>query len=108
MIQQRSHIDAFGFGCLLLNFGALFAFMGVNLSAFIHYFLRNERKTFWNCVSPLIGFAVCAYLWSSLGKWAIMTGSIWLMTGILYGAWRTAGFRKPMEFVRLEGDDSRT
>jgi putrescine importer len=108
VIQQRSHVDAFGFGCLLLNFGALFAFMGVNLSAFVHYFLRNERKTFWNCVSPLIGFAVCAYLWSSLGKWAIMTGFVWLTTGILYGAWRTAGFRKPMEFVRLEGDDSRT
>src|ERR1700722_1565617 len=105
VIQQRSHVDAFGFGCLLLNFGALFAFMGVNLSAFLHYFLRSERKTFWNCVSPLIGFAVCAYLWASLGKWAIIAGFGWLLTGILYGAWRTSFFRKPIQFASVDNDE---
>jgi len=104
-IQQRSHVDAFGFGCLLLNFGALFAFMGVNLSAFLHYFLRSERKTFWNCVSPLIGFAVCAYLWASLGKWAIIAGFGWLLTGIIYGAWRTSFFRKPIQFASVDSEE---
>jgi len=105
MIQQNSNVDAYGFGCLLLNFGALFAFMGVNLCAFLHYFLRSERKTFWNCVSPVIGFAVCAYLWASLGKWAIIAGFGWLMTGILYGAWRTSFFRKPIQFASVDNDD---
>ena len=105
VIQQRSHVDAFGFGCLLLNFGALFAFMGVNISAFLHYFLRSERKTFWNCLSPLIGFAVCAYLWASLGKWAIIAGFGWLLTGIIYGAWRTSFFRKPIQFASVDSDE---
>ena len=105
VIQQHSHIDAFGFGCLLLNFGALFAFMGVNLSAFLHYYLRSERKTFWNFVSPLIGFAVCAYLWASLGKWAIIAGFGWLTTGIIYGAWRTSFFTKPVQFAKVDSDD---
>ncbi|HTA95155.1 MAG TPA: APC family permease [Verrucomicrobiae bacterium] len=106
MIQQNSNVDAYGFGCLLLNFGALFAFMGVNLCAFLHYFLRSERKTFWNCVSPVIGFAVCAYLWASLGKWAIIAGFGWLLTGILYGAWRTSFFRKPIQFASVDGDET--
>jgi putrescine importer len=105
IIQERTQVDAYGFGCLLLNFGALFAFMGVNISAFLHYFLRSERKTFWNFLSPLIGFAVCAYLWGSLGKWAIIAGFAWLLTGILYGAWRTSFFRNPIQFASVDSDD---
>jgi len=104
VIQERANVDAYGFGCLLLNFGALFAFMGVNVSAFLHYFLRGERKTFWNFASPLLGFTVCAYLWSSLGKWAILAGCSWLTIGILYGAWRTSFFRKPIQFADLGND----
>jgi putrescine importer len=102
IIQERSRVDAYGFGCLLLNFGALFAFMGVNVSAFLHYFVRSERKTIWNFFPPLIGFAVCAYLWSSLGKWAIIAGFSWLLTGLIYGAWRTSFFTKPIQFANVD------
>ena len=105
-IQEFEHVDAFSFGIQLLNFGALFAFMGVNLCAFIHYFLRSDRKSFWNAVSPLAGFAVCAYLWGNLGKWAIIVGFCWLATGIIYGAWRTSFFRKPIQFAGAGGDES--
>ena len=100
VIQEVKQVDAYGFGCLLLNFGALLAFMGVNAAAFLHYFIRSERKTFWNCVSPLLGFAVCAYLWYSLGKWAIIAGLCWLATGLIYGAWRTAFFTRPIQFAQ--------
>ncbi|HTV63261.1 MAG TPA: APC family permease [Verrucomicrobiae bacterium] len=98
-IQEFKHVDAYGFGCVLLNFGALFAFMGVNVAAFLHYFARSERKLFWNFVSPLTGFLVCAYLWGSLGKWAIIAGFCWLATGIIYGAWRTSFFTEPIQFA---------
>ena len=40
--------------------------MGVNLSAFIHYCWRAERKTLLNLLPPLLGFLICAYLWWSL------------------------------------------
>jgi amino acid transporter len=103
-IQEIKHVDAYGFGCLLLNFGALFAFMGVNVSAFLHYFVRSERKSFWNFVSPLMGFAICACLWCSLGKWAIIVGFCWLATGIIYGAWRTSFFQKPLQFAGDNGE----
>jgi putrescine importer len=105
-IQEIKHVDAYGFGCLLLNFGALLAFMGVNVSAFLHYYLRSERKSFWNFISPLMGFAVCAYLWVSLGKWAIIVGLCWLATGVIYGAWRTSLYRKPIQFAAIDRDEA--
>jgi len=92
-------------GAELLNFGALIAFMGVNASAFVHYFLRGERKTFWNFVFPILGFAVCFYLWFSLGGKAKIAGLLWLGAGLLYGAWRTACFTKPLPFAKIESDD---
>ncbi len=90
----------YALGCDLLNFGALIAFMGVNASALLHYFVRAERKSIWNLLAPVFGFLVCAYLW----WWGLQTkahiiGAIWLLTGILYGAWRTNFFRKPMQFA---------
>ena len=103
-VQEFEHVDAYGFGCVLLNFGALFAFMGVNVSCFLRYFVRGERRTFWNCIAPLLGFAVCAYLWASLGKWAIIVGVCWLATGILYGAWRTSFFQKPIQFAGVSDE----
>jgi putrescine importer len=104
-IQELAHVDAYGFGALLLNFGALLAFMGVNLCAFLHYFVRNERKSFWSFVAPLAGFGVCAYLWWSLGKWAIIVGFCWLATGVIYGAWRTSFFRKPLQFTSADTNE---
>jgi amino acid transporter len=95
---------SFALGCELLNFGALIAFMGVNLAALLHYYIRGDRKKIWNFLSPVIGFVVCAYLWWSLGRMAHIVGAIWLLTGILYGAWRTSFFRKPMDFAKLEDE----
>jgi amino acid transporter len=86
----------------LLNFGALVAFMGVNVSCFIRYFLRSERKSPGALLQPLLGFAVCLYLWLSLGSYAKIAGLIWLSGGVLYGAWRTSFFRKSLEFDRID------
>jgi amino acid transporter len=89
---------SYGLGAELLNFGAFIAFMGVNLSALIHYWWRAERKTLVNLVPPLLGFVICAYLWWSLSWPARLAGFAWLATGIAYGAWKTQGFKKPIEF----------
>lgn len=105
-IQEFGHVDAYSFGCVLLNFGALFAFMGVNAAAFLHYFLRNGRRTIWDFTLPLLGFVICAYLWCSLGKWAIIVGVCWLATGIVYGAWRTSFFQRPIQFASTSGEES--
>lgn len=109
---ENDKIDAFGFGCQLLNFGALLAFMGVNACAFLHYVLRHRDDSIWKIISSaaasLLGFAVCAFLWVSLGKWAIIVGLCWLATGVIYGAWRTNFFRKPIQFSNADETNSKT
>jgi amino acid transporter len=89
-------------GAELLNFGALVAFMGVNVSAFFRYYLRAGRKNVWNLLAPLLGFSVCLYLWLNLGLKARVAGLVWLALGVLYGAWRTRGFRRRLEFDPIQ------
>jgi amino acid transporter len=95
----------YSLGAQLLNFGALIAFMGVNASSFALYFLRNERKTFTNFIVPVLGFSICLYLFFSLGFKAKIAGLCWLTTGVLYGAYRTSWFRKPLLFYRIENNN---
>jgi len=97
----------YSLGAELLNFGALIAFMGVNAAAFVRYFLRGPRRTVWNFLPPVLGFAVCGYLWASLGAKAKIAGLCWLAAGLLYGAWRTAFFTRPLQFAPLDPDDGR-
>jgi amino acid transporter len=85
-------------GAEMLNFGAFIAFMGVNVAAFVRYFLRAERRTVWNFAWPVGGFGICAYIWWELSTPAKILGAAWLTIGLLYGAWKTSGFRKAMSF----------
>jgi amino acid transporter len=98
---------SYGLGAELLNFGAFIAFMGVNLSALVHYWWRAERKAPLNLVPPLLGFLICAYLWWSLSWPARAAGFVWLLTGVAYGAWKTRGFRKPIEFREADDEEGR-
>lgn len=103
-------ILSYPLGAQLLNFGALIAFMGVNVSAFIHYYLKAEKKRFTYLIVPILGFTVCLYLWFSLGIKAKIVGISWLSLGLIYGAYRTNFFKKPLQFAKLESteeDDSK-
>lgn len=81
-------------GAELLNFGALIAFMGVNLAALTHYYIRGEDRTLWQLIPPALGFVICLFIWIHLSRLAIAVGSIWMIAGIAYGAWKTRGFRR--------------
>ncbi len=85
-------------GAELLNFGAILAFMGVNAAAFMRYFMRAEKRTPWNFLWPVLGFAICAYIWWQLSLPAKQLGAVWVTLGLIYGAWKTSGFRKVMSF----------
>lgn len=96
----------FPLGAQFVNFGALVAFMGVNASSFVHYFLRNNHRTFGHFIVPVLGFLICLYLWLSLGIVAKTIGLCWLTAGVLYGAWKTSWFRKPLKLAKIEnGED---
>jgi putrescine importer len=80
-------------GAELLNFGAFIAFMGVNAAAFVRFFLREEEKRISNFFVPVLGFFICAFIWWNLSPPAKIWGTVWVVVGIIYGAWRTKGFR---------------
>jgi putrescine importer len=83
-------------GAELLNFGALIAFMGVNLAALTHYYIRGADRTLWQLIPPALGFVICLFIWLHLSKLAMIVGSIWMITGIAYGAWKTKGFQSDL------------
>jgi amino acid transporter len=85
--------EAYGLGAEMLNFGALIAFMGVNVAAFLRYFVRSKEKKIGNLLPPIFGFLICLGLWLNLSRPAMIVGSIWMAAGILFGAIRTRGFR---------------
>jgi len=92
-------------GAQLLNFGALIAFMGVNLATFVHHFLREKKRTVGNSLPPLAGFAICLLLWVSLSEAAKVVGAIWMFVGIAFGAWKTRGFRGELVNFDLPPDE---
>jgi len=75
------------------NFGALIAFMGVNAAALMHYYVRAQRRRWIDLAAPVLGFLVCALLWSGLSLSSRVVGGVWMALGIAFGAWKTRGFK---------------
>ena len=80
----------------IVTFGALLAFMGVNLSALKHFWFSREavghRNFFLDAFVPGFGIAFCFVLLVSLQTWTKYAGLTWLAIGILYSAYKTRGF----------------
>jgi putrescine importer len=87
---------SYGLGAQILNFGALTAYMGVNVAAFVHYYVRATQRRMRDLWPPILGFLTCLLLWLNLSRPAKTVGLVWLTIGMAYGAWRTRGFRSGM------------
>ena len=84
----------------IVVFGALIAFMGVNLAALRHFWFSaaavGKRNFFKDAFVPVFGIVFCAVLLVSLQTWTKYAGLIWLAVGVAYGAYKTKGFtRRP-------------
>lgn len=81
----------------MLNFGAFLAFMGVNFSCFVQFYVKGQpgqkRHVLKDAVVPLVGFLFCLWIWSNLSRPSMVRGAIWLGAGLLYAAIKTRGFR---------------
>src|SRR5262249_28902617 len=99
-------VFSYGLGAEMLNFGALIAFMGVNLAAFMRYFVRGEKKKISNLIPPLAGFLICLLLWLNLSRPAKIAGTIWMAVGILFGALKTRGFRSNLIDFELPPEEA--
>jgi len=92
----------------VVTFGALIAFMGVNLVALLHFWFRKDaigkRNFIVDFFLPAFGVVFCFGLLLSLQIWTKWAGLFWLVIGVLYAAYKTRGFTlKPKLFDFSEG-----
>lgn len=82
----------------LINFGAFLAFMGVNAATIRVYWLQPppgyRRQWTTDIMVPGLGLLFCLWIWCSLPTPAQVVGGIWFVTGLLYAAILTRGFRR--------------
>lgn len=81
-------VFSYSLGADLLNFGALLAFMGVNISSMLRAWRQGRWSQWVPMLSSLAGFATCAVLWWSLDPIAKIVGMCWAIAGVLLWAVR--------------------
>jgi putrescine importer len=87
-------VFSYELGTELLNYGALLAFMGVNVASAVLAWRTSRLQQWIAILSSLIGFAVCLLIWFNLGRLAMIAGTAWAIVGIL--CWMLYGRRSRM------------
>lgn len=68
----------------LVNFGALSAFLLLNVSVFYHFIIKKKRSDYWNYFTlPLIGFIIIGFVWLNFATQTMVLGVSWLAIGII-------------------------
>ncbi len=75
----------------LVNFGALTAFMLLNITVFVYFYVKQRRfrNVFSYLVFPLIGLAVVGFVWSGFDRITFVFGGAWLLVGLVVGAFKS-------------------
>jgi amino acid transporter len=76
-------VFSYELGTELLNFGALLAFMGVNIASLLWGWRHGRWVQWFPMLLSVGGFATCLILWCSLGLLAKTVGTCWAIVGIL-------------------------
>jgi amino acid transporter len=89
-------IFSYQLGTELLNYGALLAFMGVNVSSAVLGWRQGRGSQWLPILISLLGFAVCLFIWMNLGPLARIVGTAWALFGLAFWLWygRKAGRNK--------------
>ncbi|MGC5701743.1 APC family permease [Pseudomonas sp. NFXW11] len=91
----------------MISFGALVAFSVVNLAVIKSHLgqgqgqPRSTARLLQYGLLPLIGFALIAWLWTSLSLLTLGIGLAWFALGLGYLALHTRGFRQPAPQVQF-------
>ena len=89
----------------LINFGAFFAFMAVNIASIREYYFMIGKKTIKsfliNFLPGALGFLTCLIIWLNLPAKTFIIGGGWMAAGIIYLAIRTKGFQKQIPVISL-------
>jgi len=76
-------IFSYQLGTELLNYGALLAFMGVNLASMLRGWRHGRMRQWFPMLLSLGGLVTCFFLWINLGTLARIAGTSWAGVGIL-------------------------
>lgn len=76
-------VFSYQLGTELLNYGALLAFMGVNLASILRGWRHGRFTQLVPMLFSLGGLITCFFLWINLGPLARVVGTTWALTGIL-------------------------
>lgn len=83
---------------LVIVFGALIGFMGVNLSTFAEYFVKQKKRSGADWIKyvlfPLIGLVVCVYIFMGMDTIGKIVGGIWFAIGLVFLAIASKGFTR--------------
>jgi putrescine importer len=69
-------------GAELLNYGALLAFMGVNVASAVLGWRRGRGKEWLPIAVSLAGCVICFFIWLNLRPLALIVGTVWAAVGI--------------------------
>lgn len=69
-------------GTELLNYGALLAFMGVNVASVVLGWRTGKYAQWLPMLISTLGFLTCLFIWTNLGPVARIAGTIWAAAGI--------------------------
>lgn len=71
----------------VVNFGALFGFLLLNIAYFVHILRFNSTKrSWWQLPISIIGALLNLWLLSHLAKKALIIGTLWILLGIIFFA----------------------
>lgn len=70
-------------GAELLNYGALLAFMGVNVASALRLWRHGGWRQWFPMLLSLGGLVTCFGLWVNLGRTALIAGTCWAAAGVL-------------------------
>ena len=67
----------------------------------------DRAEAFYDRVMPVLGFIICFFIWIHLSMLAMVVGSIWMIAGIAYGAWKTKGFQSDLVNFDVPSDETK-
>jgi putrescine importer len=92
-------VFSYQLGTELLNYGALLAFMGVNIAAMLQAWKEGRFRLWFPVTLGICGFVTCLFLWLNLGLLARIVGTIWACLGIVLWLLRRKYARLPDDEV---------
>ncbi|WP_411683214.1 APC family permease [Clostridium thailandense] len=82
----------------VLNFGALLAFVMVNLSVIAWYFIKQKKRSGMDIIryllAPIIGAIINLAIWSKIDLKAMLFGLLWIIVGLIYLTYKTKFFKE--------------